>query len=100
MSNQTVFVTARVFAKPEYINEVKAACFGLVEPSRQEAGCISYHLFQSIETPNLFMFFEEWKTSEDLENHLNTVHVAEFDEATAGLLLEDEEIIYLRQISQ
>lgn len=97
-NNQTVFVSARVFAKPEFVEKVKAACLALVNPSRAEAGCISYNLFQSTDTPNLFIFFEEWGTREDLENHLNTPHAAQFDKITDGLLLEDEEIIYLNQI--
>jgi quinol monooxygenase YgiN len=96
---KTVFVSARVLAKPEFIEEVEAACRALVEPSRRDAGCVSYELFQAADAPHLFMFFEEWETREEIENHLAAPHAAEFDRAIAGMLAEDEEIVYLSRIS-
>jgi len=95
---ETVFVTARVLAKPEFIDEVEAACRALVALSRAEAGCISYNLFRSTDTPTVFIFFEEWETRRALDNHLETPHAARFDEMTDGLLVEDEEIIYLKRV--
>jgi quinol monooxygenase YgiN len=98
-TGKTVFVTARVLAKPDFTEKVKAACLALVEPSRRDRGCVSYELFQSRDEPDLFIFFEEWETMKDLENHLAASHAAEFDRATRGLLLEDEEIIYLSRLT-
>jgi quinol monooxygenase YgiN len=35
---------------------------------------------------------------EDIERHLETSHALAFDEATAGLLAEEENITYLEKI--
>ena len=98
-TNQTVFVSAKVLAKPGFTEKVRAACLALVEPSRRDRGCISYELFQSASEPELFLFFEEWETMEDIENHLDEPHSLEFDRATEGMLREDEEIVFLKRIS-
>jgi quinol monooxygenase YgiN len=95
---QTVFVTARVLAKTEFIEEVRTACVTLVAPSRSEPGCLSYNLYQSADIPGIFIFFEEWLTAVDLEKHLQTEAAEKFDRMTDGLLLEEEEIIYLEKI--
>jgi quinol monooxygenase YgiN len=49
--------------------------------SRQEAGCISYRLYEDTERPNEFVFVEEWEDSEALQQHFATSHVREFMQA-------------------
>lgn len=90
---------AEVTAKTEFISEVKSECLALVMPSRKEKGCIFYDLHQSTESPNTFIFFESWETTEDLERHLESPPALVFDEKTAGMLIEPERIIYLEKIS-
>lgn len=90
---------AEVKAKAEFIAEVKRECAALVEPSRAEKGCLVYDLFESSEDPSLFVFFEAWENMKDLEAHLESPHALAFDEKTAGLLAEPEQIIFLEKIS-
>jgi len=94
-----ISVLARVRARPGMEREVRRACFALVEPSRQEQGCINYDLHQSADDPCLFMFYENWESREDLERHLETAHAHRFDETTDGMLAEEEEITFWEMIS-
>lgn len=45
--------------------------------SRAEPGCISYRLYEDTEVANDFVFVEEWKSSEALQQHFATTHVAD-----------------------
>jgi quinol monooxygenase YgiN len=96
---QVETVVAMVRARPEFIEEVKAACLALVEPSRADPGCLSYELYQSSEEPALFVFIEQWQSRQAIENHLAQPHALAFDEKIAGLLAEEESIIYLNRIA-
>src|SRR5215204_5909910 len=92
-------VVALVRAKVEFAETVKLECLALVKPSQAEKGCISYELYQSAEEATLFIFYELWASLEDLERHLESPHALAFDENTAGLLAEPEQIIYLEKLS-
>src|SRR4051812_34476063 len=91
-------VVAQVKAKSEFVESVKRACLALVEPSRAESGCMSYSLYQSTEDATIFIFYENWQTLQDIERHLEAPHSYAFDEATSGMLAEEEKIIYLQKI--
>jgi quinol monooxygenase YgiN len=91
-------VVAQVKAKTQFVEAVKQACLDLVEPSRADKGCLNYDLYQSTDDPTLFIFYENWESMEDIERHLETSHALAFDEATAGLLAEEENITYLEKI--
>jgi quinol monooxygenase YgiN len=49
--------------------------------SREEAGCISYRLYEDTQRPNEFVFVEEWADQEALQRHFATAHVREFMQA-------------------
>lgn len=54
-----------------YLKEVDV----LITETRKEEGCISYELFQDINSENIFFLIEEWESKEDLENHKLTDHI-------------------------
>ena len=45
---------------------------GFVAPTRAEAGSVEYHLHISDADPNLFFFYENWRSRKDLDEHLET----------------------------
>lgn len=49
-------VVATVIVKPEFLIEVTAALHDMIEPSRQELGCLQYDLHQDIDHPETFIF--------------------------------------------
>ena len=46
----------------------------LIEESRKEEGCVSYHLQQNTERENYLVFVEEWKSNEAIEKHNSSEH--------------------------
>jgi quinol monooxygenase YgiN len=92
-------VVARVKAREGMEDEVRRECLALVAPSRRERGCLNYDLHQSADDPTLFLFYENWTSREDLEQHLETAHALRFDERTEGMLSEPEEITFWELIS-
>jgi quinol monooxygenase YgiN len=74
MAEDTLRVIARIKARPGKVNELLLALSSLLEPTRKEAGCISYKLLQNNQDPTDFAFVEEWQSSGALESHFATKH--------------------------
>jgi gluconate 2-dehydrogenase gamma chain len=79
-------------AKPEKRAELFEILRGFVAPTRQEEGCIGYHLHTSDDDPNLFMFYENWRSRQDLEEHLAMPHLAVLRERGHELLAAEVEV--------
>lgn len=86
--SEAVTVIARLVAKPEAIAEVKIELLKMVEPTRQEEGCLTYRLHQDNENPALFIFYEIWENMERLLAHTNTRHYREYAAAVEGKIAE------------
>jgi quinol monooxygenase YgiN len=99
MESETVTVMAKVEARPEHIEQVKEECLALVTPSRREEGCLTYDLYQAEDDPAVFLFYESWRSREDLERHLESPHCTRFDRNTSGQLAAPEEIVRLRPLA-
>lgn len=52
-------VIAKVTATPDQIEAVKTGLLTVIEPTRQEEGCLSYDLHQDIKDKNIFFFLRE-----------------------------------------
>ena len=68
-------VVARIKARSETIDEVRELLSGLVEPTRREAGCLSYELLQNIDDPTDFTFVEEWESEAAFQSHAASDHI-------------------------
>ena len=71
----TIRVVARLIAKPDQIEAVKAVTLSVLEPTRQEPGCLRYELHQNLQDPTDFTFIEEWESEAALETHLQAPHI-------------------------
>lgn len=71
-------LVAYVKAKPGKEAELKKTLMGLVGPTRKEVGCIDYHLHVSDDDPRLFLFYENWRSRKDLDEHLKMPYLVEF----------------------
>ena len=83
-----VTVLALFKAKSGLEEEVKRELMALQGPARSEEGCINYDLHQSKEDPSRFMFYENWKSQEDLDKHLQMPYLKAFREKAGDLLAE------------
>ena len=68
-------VVARIQSRPNKIDETRELLLALVEPTRQETGCIAYQLLQNRKDPTDFTFVEEWATDSAFEAHAVSDHI-------------------------
>jgi len=99
MSHVSVTVIAPVQAKKGMEDQVRRECVALIAPSRKEEGCITYDLYESMDDPIVFVFFENWLSREHVEKHLEMPHCHRFDQRTQGMLARPEEITFLKKAS-
>jgi len=78
MDRGKLTVMALLRAKPGKEEAVKQGLLALLEPTKKEVGCINYNLHQSADTPGLFMFYENWRSRKDLDEHVSTPHMQDF----------------------
>ncbi|MFC1233813.1 putative quinol monooxygenase [Vibrio sp. F74] len=82
MANLTIL--AKIEAKPGQSEFVKQEVLKLVEPSRQDEGCIEYRLQADNNNDGLFVMFEMWQSPEMLKKHIETEHFQAFVKNTEG----------------
>lgn len=68
-------VVARIEAQPDKVEEVRELLLALVDPTRKEAGCVTYELLQNLKRPTDFTFVEEWTSEAALEAHSKSAHL-------------------------
>ena len=73
--NQKVTVVARLHAQPEHVARVRQELLRLLALTRAEKGCINYDMHESVSDPNDFLFYENWESEQDLQNHLAAPHL-------------------------
>lgn len=66
--------TIKLTVPPEKWKEVLQTFKSLLITIRRKQGCISCHCYVDVEAENSLFFKEEWKTREDLDAHLRSVH--------------------------
>jgi len=86
MSDAQISLAVIIEAKEGNEEEVKNACIGLLEPTRNEEGCINYTLHIDPTNKGRFMFYENWENKELCDAHLKTAHIKKFGTKTEGLL--------------
>ncbi|MRT92922.1 putative quinol monooxygenase [Ancylomarina sp. 16SWW S1-10-2] len=87
MSNQKTTIVAKILAKAEKREEVKAELIKLVGFSRSDEGCINYDLHQDKEDENLFFVYENWENHDSLQKHTASKHFVNFIEVTKDSML-------------
>lgn len=74
-----MFIIAGQFrAKPECRTELIAMSNDLLQPSRQESGCISYSFYEDQSAENHFLFFERWHDRGSIDVHFEKSYLKDF----------------------
>ena len=76
-----------------------AALAALVEPTRGEAGCLNYDLHQSLENAEIWFVYENWRSMQDLDSHMKSVHLSAFLTAAPTLVEGDIDLRRFTMIS-
>ena len=71
--------------------EVMQTLLSMIEPTENERGCLSCHVFRDIEDKNVFSLIEEWETRQDLDNHIKSDRFSVLL-GTKSLLCEPQQI--------
>jgi quinol monooxygenase YgiN len=88
MNMPTVTVVAKVVAKRECLETVKAELLKLIAPTRKEEGCLEYILHQDNQDPALFIFYENWSSEACLTRHMESAHFISYVSAIEGMIAE------------
>lgn len=100
MKNKRVTVLALVKAKEGMEEAVKQELLSLVNPTRSEPGCINYDVHQATDDKSLFMFYENWKSLEDVEKHRETPHLKAYRQKVVSLIAKPIEVTLFEMISE
>lgn len=82
----SIHIVARFVARPDSIEALRPILLGMLEPTRQEAGCIRYELINNTADPAEFLFIEEWANQAAIDAHMETPHLKGLVVNTAALL--------------
>lgn len=83
-----VTIVAKVTAKTDQIEAVKAELMKMIAPTRQEQGCIEYRLHQDNDNPAVFVFYENWENPVCVDQHMNSPHFKAYVAAVSDLLAD------------
>jgi quinol monooxygenase YgiN len=89
-----------VVATDETREELRRILSDMVAPTRAEPGCVNYDFHVDAEDPNVFVFYENWKSRADLDAHLKTPHLAPLVGRLDQLLTRPVEMRFLEMISE
>ena len=92
-----VRVIARAVARDGKAEELKTLLRGLIAPTRAEAGCIYYELFES-NLPGLLYFNELWESQAHLDAHVASSHFTEIFGKAKALFSEPLEVNLLTAV--
>ncbi|AFO46856.1 antibiotic biosynthesis monooxygenase [Pseudomonas alloputida] len=74
MLTKLAFFTAR----PGQSGALGQRLLALVGPTRQEPGCVRYDIYQSGDSVEGWLVYEDWHSSEAFDGHLQTPYVQAF----------------------
>ncbi len=76
-----IVVNARFESTAENIQALAAAISAVETATRAEEGCDDYTFSVELNDPGALRITERWNSSEALERHLGSAHIAEFQKA-------------------
>lgn len=99
MAGKKLSVVARIKAKAGMEEKVKEELLALVAPTRKEPGCLNYDLHQALDDQSLFVFYENWLSKKDLDEHLQMPYLQAFLAKVDQLLAQPVEITLWEMVS-
>ena len=87
-----VTVIAHFYAKPERRDELEEILNEWPGLARREPGWVDYCLHRSEDDPNVFMFYENWRSRRDWETHNQMPYLKAFLDRRMNYLTRDIEV--------
>lgn len=99
MNDEKIVLMARLKVKADKIEEAKTAALAIVEPSRNEPGCINYDVHQTIDDPTVFLWHETWANQQAIDEHFEMSYFKEFAATVEKIAEIPPQIILSKKIS-
>ncbi|MGR5232605.1 putative quinol monooxygenase [Vibrio sp. WZ-1] len=93
-----IHLTAAFHAKPEHALQLKQALEAMLEPTRNEAGCLRYQLFQDKNDSTQFLFQEQFADQAAFDQHCKTEHFQTLLASLDGLLLSEPKLTFYEEL--
>ena len=81
-----LFIFARFHARPGKEGAVAEALLEVIVPTREEAGCLSIHAFQSVRDSQIFYIHSRWKDEAAFDYHAGLPHTIRFIQRVEPLI--------------
>jgi len=78
MAEMPIILSVLIEAVTGREEELAILLTNLVEPTREEPGCLEYELNSSQETPGTFLFYEKFACQTALDEHVKSRHFQNF----------------------
>ncbi len=95
----TVNIIATLQALPGKEEQLQAVLSAAIAPTRAEAGNLRYELYRNNETPDTFVFVEQFTDEAAFAAHQAASHSATLQAGVAGLLAKAPSIVKHSQVS-
>lgn len=86
-------------SRPGRAADLEQLLLSVVEPTRREPGSLQYQIHRDLADPTTLVFYELWRSAEDLRRHLASPELARIGQASLDYLRDDLEIHWLLPIS-
>jgi quinol monooxygenase YgiN len=93
------FVFVRLHARQGEEQAVEEALHEVVASSREEQGCLSFHLFRSMRDARLFYIHSRWVDEEAFQKHAYFEHTESFLRKVDALLDQPREVSRTQRIA-
>ena len=93
------FVFVRLHARKGDEKAVEEALREVLVPSREEPGCLSFHLFRSMRDARLFYIHSRWVDAEAFAKHSDLPHTMRFLKKVDALLDVPREVARTEMIA-
>jgi quinol monooxygenase YgiN len=95
-----VHIICTIKSKPEHRERMKELLLELVEPARNESGCLYYDLYQDSSAPDTFILLDGWTSKETLAMHAVHPNVLRVVELMQPLMASPLAHIYSTRLSE
>ncbi len=86
------YVFVRLHAREGEEKNVEEALRDVAAPTREEAGCLSFHTFRSMRDPRLFFIHSQWVDADAFQKHAELPHTVQFLERVDALLDQPRDV--------
>lgn len=93
------YVFVRLLARAGEESAVEAELRAVMGPSREEPGCLNFHLFRSMREPRLFFIHSSWVDPAAFQKHAELAHTKRFLERVDPLLDQPREVARTEMIA-